>query len=129
MFAKLSPVTRVPVVAVIVQGIVASAYCVLGGFDELTDAVVFVSWLFYAMNAGTVLRLRRREPDRERPFRVPGYPVVPFVFIALAALLIGNAIWAAPKASALGLGATALGAIVYFSFYAPRRASKPTSSS
>jgi len=128
-FAKLSRATRVPVIAVIVQGLVASVYCMLGGFDELTDAVVFVSWLFYAMNAGTVLRLRRREPDRERPFRVPGYPLVPLVFIALAALLILNAIWAAPEASALGLGATALGAIVYVAFYAPRRASKPTSSS
>jgi APA family basic amino acid/polyamine antiporter len=119
-FARLSPVTRVPIVAVLVQGIVAVVYTKVGGFDELTDAVVFVSWLFYAMNAGSVLRLRRREPDRERPYRVPGYPVVPLVFIALATLLIVNTLWAAPRASALGFGATALGAIVYAVFYRVR---------
>jgi APA family basic amino acid/polyamine antiporter len=119
-FARVSAVTRVPIVAVVVQGVVAAGYALVGGFDELTDAVVFVSWLFYALNAGTVLRLRVRAPDHARPFRVPGYPIVPLVFIALSALLIGNALWATPRASALGAGATALGAIVYVLFYRVR---------
>ncbi len=53
---KLSPRTRVPVTAVIVQGGLSCLYTFGGGFGDLTDAVVFVSWLFYAMNAGSVLR-------------------------------------------------------------------------
>jgi APA family basic amino acid/polyamine antiporter len=60
--------------------------------------------------------LRRREPARERPFRVPGFPVVPAVFIALAALLIVNTVVTSTVPSALGLGMTALGALVYVVF-------------
>jgi APA family basic amino acid/polyamine antiporter len=122
VLAYISAHARVPVVAVLVQGAVACAYAVVGGFDQLTDAVVFASWLFYALNAGTVLLLRRRATDATLAFRVPGYPVVPLVFITLAVLLLGNTLWADPATSALGLGVGALGAIVYVAFVRPGRA-------
>jgi APA family basic amino acid/polyamine antiporter len=118
--ATVAEGARIPIVAVLVQGGLALIYSLSGTFNELTDAVVFASWLFYALNAGTVLLLRKREPDRERAFRVPGFPVVPVIFMALAALLLVNTIWAAPNASALGLGTTALGALVFFAFYRKR---------
>ncbi len=102
-----------PANAVLVQGALACGLALSGSFDQLTDAVVFASWLFYALNAGSVLMLRRRQPHRVRPFRVPGFPVVPLVFIGLAVLLIGNTIVTAPGPSALGLGMTALGALYY----------------
>lgn len=111
--ARLSRGARIPIVAVLVQGAIASAYALSSRFDQLTDAVVFASWLFYALNAGSVLLLRRREPDRARPYRVPGFPLVPVVFVALALLLLVNTLWAAPEASALGLTTTALGALVF----------------
>jgi basic amino acid/polyamine antiporter, APA family len=117
---RLSAGAAVPAVSVVVQGALSCAFALTGSFDELTDAVVFASWLFYALNSGSVLRLRRREPGRDRPFRVPGYPVVPVVFIALAVLLIVNTIWTTPKPSALGLGVTALGGLVYVLFYRGR---------
>jgi APA family basic amino acid/polyamine antiporter len=114
--ARISHVTRVPVVAVLVQGAIACVYALSGTFDQLTDAVVFASWLFYALNAGTVLLLRKREPDRERAYRVPGFPVVPVLFMALATLLLVNAVWTAPRASVLGVGVVTLGALVYVTF-------------
>src|SRR5262249_22016848 len=111
--ARLSEGARVPAFSVLVQGALSCVLALTGSFDQLTDAVIFASWLFYALNAGSVLVLRRREPDRPRPFRVPGFPVVPVVFVALAILLIANTIWTTPGPSALGLGMTALGALVY----------------
>ena len=111
---------RVPAIAVLVQGSLACVFALSARFDQLTDAVVFASWLFYALNAGSVLLLRRREPDRERPFRVPGFPVVPVVFVVLATLLLVNTVVTAPRPSALGLGTTALGAIVYLVVYRRR---------
>ncbi len=113
---------RVPAVAVLVQGALACVFALSARFDQLTDAVVFASWLFYALNAGSVLLLRKREPDRERPFRVPGFPVVPVVFVVLATLLLVNTVVTAPGPSALGLGMTALGAIVYLAVYRRRSA-------
>ena len=53
-----------------------------GTFDMLTDTLIFVSWFFYAANACAVIVLRRREPSTPRPFKVPGYPFVPVLFIA-----------------------------------------------
>ena len=114
--ARLSAGARVPAISVLVQGVLSCLLAMTGSFDELTDAVVFASWLFYALNSGSVVRLRRREPGRERPFRVPGFPVVPFVFVGLALLLIANTIWTSPRPSALGLGMTAIGSLVYAVF-------------
>ena len=114
--AHLSAQTRVPIVAVIVQGVLGCIFALGGGFDDVTDAVVFASWLFYALNAGTVVLMRRRKPDAPRAFRVPGYPVVPAIFILLAAVLLVTAVITQPGASALGLVATALGGLVYIIF-------------
>jgi APA family basic amino acid/polyamine antiporter len=52
-----------------------------GTFDTLTDTLIFVSWFFYAANAWAVIVLRRREPNAPRPFKVPGYPFTPLLFI------------------------------------------------
>lgn len=120
--ADLSERSRVPVIAVLVQGALSCVFTLNARFDELTNAVVFASWLFYALNAGSVLLLRRREPDRPRPFRVPGFPVVPFVFITLSTLLLLNTIYMSPKSSMLGLGTTLVGAIVYVAFLRGRAA-------
>ena len=111
--ARLSPGGRVPRVAVIIQGMWASVLALSGRFDQLTDAVVFASWLFYALNAGSVLLLRRRLPNHPRPFRVPGFPIVPLLFVVLATLLLANTLATAPRESLFGLGMMALGAAVY----------------
>jgi APA family basic amino acid/polyamine antiporter len=111
--AKLHPKTHVPVVAVLVQGGGAIIYALGGGFDDVTDTVVFASWLFYVMNGVGVLVLRRRAPDHPRPYRVPGYPVVPVIFVMAALALLAVSVWVKPVASGIGLGATVLGAVVY----------------
>jgi APA family basic amino acid/polyamine antiporter len=119
--ARLGKTSRVPIVAVVVQGAIACVYCQLGGFDELTDAVVIVSWLFYALNAGTVLLLRARRPEVPRAFRVPGYPVVPLVFVGLATALLVDSVLVKPAIAALGAGSTVLGATAYFTIARRRR--------
>ncbi len=119
--ATVSDSARAPVVAVLIQGAWASALATTGRFDQLTNYVVFASWLFYALNAGSVMRLRRRRPDLARPYRVPAYPLVPLVFLLLATLLVVNSVVAAPRASLTGLGLIALGAPVYLLFHRPPR--------
>ena len=115
--AKLSQRARIPATAVLVQGVLSCVFALSSQFDQLTDAVVFASWLFYALNAGSVLVLRFREPDRARPFRVPGFPVVPILFVLLATLLLINTVYTTFWPSALGLGMTAIGATVFVIFY------------
>ncbi len=59
-----------------------------GTFDMLTEMLIFVSWAFYGLAAYGVFVLRKRMPDAHRPYKVWGYPVVPFVFISFAAVFL-----------------------------------------
>ncbi|MEO8549787.1 MAG: hypothetical protein ABI678_07430, partial [Kofleriaceae bacterium] len=102
------------------QGVVASVYAYVGKFDELTDAVIVVSWMFYGANALTVIRLRRRQPPTA--YRTPGYPFVPGMFVAVSVLLIVNSIWTAPRTAILGGVVSVAGALVYLVMYRPGRA-------
>jgi APA family basic amino acid/polyamine antiporter len=116
-----------------VQGVWSILLLFSGTFDTLTDTLIFVSWIFYAAGAYGVFVLRRREPDAPRPYRVPGYPVVPWVFILFSLLYLGFTIYndlvgyraavAAGKPalinSAFGLALVLVGTPVYF-FYRGR---------
>jgi len=51
---------------------------------------VFAAWIFYALTAFAVIILRRTRPELPRPYRVPGYPVVPVVFVLTAAAFVVN---------------------------------------
>lgn len=85
-------------------------------FRNLTEYVVFAGLLFYALAVGAVYVLRRREPDRERPYRCLGYPFTPAVFIA-AALLVNGYTLLDPEARSnalIGLVILAAGLPVYF---------------
>jgi APA family basic amino acid/polyamine antiporter len=111
--ASLGSGTHAPVIAVAIQGAWSSVLATSGRFDQLTNYVVFSSWVFYGLNAGTVIILRRRRPDLERPYRVPGYPVVPALFFVLSVLLLVNIVYASPEHSLIGLGLIATGVPVY----------------
>jgi APA family basic amino acid/polyamine antiporter len=108
---------RTPAAAIALQGVWASILILfIGGFSQLFTYVIFGGWLMYALATAAVPILRRKEPDLERPFRVPGYPAVPFVFLAAAAVLTASTILQRPRESLLGLGFIALGVPLYFFF-------------
>jgi len=56
-------------------------------FTKLAESFVFTMWIFYGLAAATVIILRIRQPERERPYRCWGYPVVPVLFILAAAAM------------------------------------------
>lgn len=113
---SLSNNTQVPVWSIIVQGIVSILLALSGTFDQLTDYVVFASWIFYAMVTGVVFVLRKKLPDAPRSYKTLGYPVVPLVFIILAVLLLINTVMTSPTSSLIGLAFIAAGVPVYFVF-------------
>lgn len=92
-----------------------SAVLVLSGrYDQLFTYVIFASWILYGMAAASVIVLRRKRPDMPRPYKTLGYPVVPIVFVLVAALLIYFTLRDAPRESLMGLGLIALGTPFYF---------------
>jgi len=82
------PRYRSPGLSLVVQGVWAVVLLFSGTFDTLTDTLIFVSWIFYAAAAFGVIRLRQREPELTRLYRVPGYPWVPLGFVGFAILYL-----------------------------------------
>jgi len=119
--SRLSPKTRVPVGALIVQGVWACLLALSGSFDALTNYVVFGSWIFYGLVTASIFIFRRRMPHAERPYRAWGYPVVPFVFLLVTAFLLVNTLVTSPQQSIIGLVLIALGLPVYYFFFRHRR--------
>ncbi len=98
-----------PTVALLTQGVIASTLTAFGKYDQLFTYVVFAQFVFYALSAGAVIRLRKRAPQVARPYRTWGYPVTPIVFIAFAVWLVYNTIVETPRDSAIGAGLILLG--------------------
>jgi basic amino acid/polyamine antiporter, APA family len=112
--AQVHPRFGTPALAVAASAVWATLLAVSGTFEQLFTYVVFASWLFAALAAGSVLVLRRRRPDAPRPFRVPGYPVTPTLFIVAAAALVINTVVGRPVQALIGLGIVATGVPAYF---------------
>lgn len=121
---KVSEATRVPIVALMVQGLWACMLALSGSFDTLTDYVVFGSWIFYAFATASVFVFRKKYPDLERPYKAFGYPVVPVLFLFVAGALLINTMWTSPKQSFIGIFLILLGLPVYY--YLTRRKSGET---
>lgn len=118
-FKQLSIISEkslVPVISVIVQGVVSIVLALSGTFDQLTDYVVFSSWIFYAMCTGVVFVLRKKRPNAERSYKTVGYPIVPAIFLILATLLLINTLITNPQGSGIGLAFILAGIPVYFVF-------------
>jgi APA family basic amino acid/polyamine antiporter len=87
--AEVHPRFHTPAVALMVQLALSIALLLFAGsFRQLFSLAIFAEWLFYMVAASTVFVLRRKEPDAPRPYRTWGYPVVPAMFIAAAAVLL-----------------------------------------
>jgi APA family basic amino acid/polyamine antiporter len=82
---------QTPSVAIALEAGLGVVFVLLGTFEQLADTFVTAIVPFYALAVASVFVLRRR-PDFRPPFRVPGYPVVPAIFILATILLLGNAI-------------------------------------
>ncbi len=111
---RLSEGTRVPIGALIVQGLWACLLAISGSFDTLTDYVIFGSWIFYALVTASVFVFRKKFPDAVRPYKAFGYPVVPVLFLLVAGWLLVNTLITNPFQSFAGIFLIALGLPVYY---------------
>lgn len=114
---EVHPKFHTPALALVIQGAVAVVLELVGGaFRELFSLAIFAEWLFYVVAASTIFVFRRREPDVNRPYRTIGYPFVPALFIATAAVLLYYTFTSNLRDSIGGLVVILLGVPVYFWF-------------
>jgi APA family basic amino acid/polyamine antiporter len=84
LLGRAHPRFHTPAASLVAQACWSIVLLFSGTFDTLTDTLIFVSWIFYAAGAYGIFVLRRKEPDTPRFYRVPGYPVVPAIFVLFA---------------------------------------------
>jgi APA family basic amino acid/polyamine antiporter len=113
-FAEVSPRTGAPIAALSVQAVLILGYWTWGHADVLVDSVVFVEWIFHALAAVALLRLRSLRRDLPRPFRSPLYPLAPVLYVLFAlAVVLGTLSQANVRDTWIGLSVLLVGAIVY----------------
>jgi len=112
--AVVHPRFGTPATAVTAIALWAAVLALSGTFEQLLTYVVFTAWIFYGMGGVAVMILRRKEPNAVRPFRVPGYPITPLLFVASAAVLVLNTVVAQPQRAATGLAVVLIGTPAYF---------------
>lgn len=105
-FKKLAVVhaqLRTPVFAIVALGVWSAVLvCAgeLGQFQKLIEGVIFIGWIFYGLGAAAIFPIRRANGSKPLPYRVPGYPWTPILFVLAAAAIVGNAVGAALHDSA-----------------------------
>ncbi len=104
----------VPGAALIVQGAWTCLLCLSGTYSDLLDYVVFAVLLFYILTVVGIFILRKKRPDAERPYKAFGYPVVPVLYIVLAAAISIDLLIFKPQYTWPGLGIVLLGIPVYY---------------
>jgi APA family basic amino acid/polyamine antiporter len=120
---------HVPAVALILQGVWAAfltlprtvttnpqtgAITYGNVYTQLLEYIISADLIFYALMVGAVIVMRRKAPQIERPYRTWGYPFVPLIYIALAALIVLDLAYLAPSTSGIGYLLVLTGIPVYF---------------
>jgi basic amino acid/polyamine antiporter, APA family len=106
--------TNVPVFGLLLQGVWSCVLATSGKYGDLLDMVVFAALLFYILTVAAVIILRKKVKDRERPFKVPLYPVLNWLYIIAASVVAVAQIVARPEYSGAGFLIIVLGLPVFF---------------
>src|SRR5688572_7174841 len=117
VFARVHPRYRTPYVAISLAAALGVAFVLTRTFEQLADTFVLSIWPFYGLAIAGLYRLRRLRPDLPRPYRVPGYPVLPGLFIAAVIYLVVNAVISDPVWTGLTFGIVLAGIPVYYVFF------------
>src|SRR5438876_1075339 len=115
--AYVSPRTRVPVVAIILQSAWTMVIAISGRYEQILNYVVAMDFLFFGLTATCLFVFRRRErrlqPEQAAGYRVPGHPLTTAVFIAACWLVVANTIYRYPENSLIGMAILLLGLPAY----------------
>ncbi len=112
--ARVHPRRGVPGGALLLQAVWASLLICVGSFDQLLTFTGFLLSLFSALTVISVIVLRRRFPQLERPYKTWGYPVVPLLYAAVSMWMMAYSLFSRPGESLIGLAIVAGGLPVYY---------------
>ncbi len=112
--AAVHPRFGTPHAAVVLTAALAIGYLWVQTFEQLIEAFIIGVLPFWALGAGAVIVMRRRRPDHPRPYRTPGYPVVPILFIVATVSLVLNSLAERPGRTLASFGVILAGVPAYW---------------
>ena len=109
--------TNTPLSALLVQGLIALALVIFGelqrrGFETLVEYTAPVFWFFFLLTGIALFVLRRSDPDRFRPFRVPLYPFTPLLFCVACCYMLWSSVAYTGLGAIAGIAVLLSGAVV-----------------
>jgi APA family basic amino acid/polyamine antiporter len=115
------PRFETPANAIWAMAILAGLMTLTGGYEHLITMAGFANWIFFTMIAMSVVVLRRKHPEWNRPYRVVGYPFTVLVFVTVSTVFVVNTLIESTLSSLMGLGLLLVG----IPFYKKRKVSAP----
>jgi APA family basic amino acid/polyamine antiporter len=116
---KLDARTRVPVIAIVLQGVWAAVIALTGRYDQILNYVVSIDVLFFGLTGASLLIFRARgrrahaESENEAMVRVPWHPVTTIVFVLACWAVSATTIIQYPRNAGIGVGILLAGVVVY----------------
>jgi len=110
---KLHPRYKTPVAGLLVQAAWTALLCLSGSYGQLLDYIIFAELVFYMLTIACLFVLRVKRPDAPRPYKALGYPVLPALYIAMAAWICVVLLRYKPQYTWPGLVLVLLGIPVY----------------
>src|SRR5947208_3028241 len=119
---RISEKARVPVIAIVLQGVWAAIVAMTGKYDQILNYVVTIDALFFGLTGAALFVFRRREPAKSDDtfVRVPLHPWTTGVFVLACWCLVFSTLLAAPLNAGIGVVILAIGALVYRFWARPR---------
>jgi APA family basic amino acid/polyamine antiporter len=102
-----------PHAAIALTAVLAICFLWVRTFEQLIEIFILGILPFWALGAGAVIVMRRRQPELTRPYRTPGYPFVPILFILATAGLLLNSLFQRPGPTVASFAAILAGVPVY----------------
>jgi basic amino acid/polyamine antiporter, APA family len=112
--ARVHPRFKTPYVAILLKALLGIVLVASRSFEALTTTFVIAIWPFYALCVAAIYRLRARQPDLPRPYKVVGYPLVPAIFILAVIAFLVNALINTPVSTGVTFALILAGVPVYF---------------
>lgn len=121
---RVSRKARVPVIAIVLQGIWAAIVAMTGKYDQILNYVVTIDALFFGLTGAALFVFRRREPPGtdDKFVRVPWHPFTTGLFVLTCWCLVFSTLLAAPLNAGIGVVILGIGALVYWFWARPRSA-------
>ena len=113
----LNPKSRVPVVAIVLQGVWAAVIALTGKYDQILNYVEAIDVLFFGLTGASLIifRLRARKAgDNEQRIRVPLHPITTVIFVLACWLISLTTVVRYPAHAGVGFGILLVGVAVYF---------------